>query len=153
MTMLEFTEKLDRKNNLHHSPVTTLTLPLDLRQKCRQRVMLDNGEEAAVILQRGAVLFHGDFLSTQNNIVIQVLAAEEDLSMVYCNDPLLFARACYHLGNRHMPLQIEENRFFYQSDHVLDHMLEGLGLTVSHVMASFEPEPGAYAGKIDHHAH
>ena len=60
------------------------------------------------------------------------------------HDSLKFAKACYHLGNRHVALQSLETELRFLSDHVLDRMLEGLGLTVSHEMLPFEPEAGAY---------
>lgn len=136
----------------------TLTLPLELRQKSRQRAVLDNGKEAAIFLKRGTVLKNGDCLSGPDDLIIQVQAADERLSSASCSDPLLFARACYHLGNRHMPLQIEPHRILYLHDHVLDDMLLGLGLTVTAVTEPFEPEPGAYGGSATgagshHHAH
>ena len=68
--------------------------------------------------------------------------------MVRTDAPLLFARACYHLGNRHISLQILPNELRYLHDHVLDHMVEGLGLKVSIENLPFEPEAGAY-----HHSH
>lgn len=138
---------------------TTLTLPLDLRQKSRQRVKLDNGDEAAVLLKRGTVLYHNDLLMSVDSTVVKVKAADECLSVVACSDPLLFARVCYHLGNRHVSLQIEPGRIFYLHDHVLDDMVRGHGLQVEQVTAPFEPEPGAYgghaggAGNGHHHGH
>jgi urease accessory protein len=135
-------------------PLTSLTLPYGLRQKSRQRVKLDNGEDAAIYLARGSLLYHGDLLVTEQDILIRVLAADELLSVAHCHDPLLFARACYHLGNRHIPLQIGTNRLAYLHDHVLDAMLHGLGLAVAHHTAPFEPEPGAYGAQAGHgHAH
>lgn len=68
----------------------------------------------------------------------------EPLSVVRSNEPLRFARACYHLGNRHVSLQILPGELRYLSDHVLDHMIEGLGLTVTRAELPFEPEAGAY---------
>lgn len=136
---------------------TTLTLPLDLRQKSRQRVELDNGQEAAIFLKRGTVLDNNDLLVSTDNRVVKVVAAKENLSVARCKDPLLFAKACYHLGNRHMPLQIEKEGVFYLHDHVLDDMLRGLGLEVEHIAAPFAPEAGAYGGKASntghHHGH
>ena len=85
--------------------------------------------------------------------VVVVRAAAEPVSEVCCGDPLLFARACYHLGNRHVPLQIDDGRLRYQHDHVLDDMLRGLGLQVGFAEAPFEPEPGAYGGSAHGHAH
>ncbi len=153
--MFEFIEKKEAHTLPEDlTPITTLTLPLDMRQKSRQRVLLDNGEDAAIYLQRGTVLYNGDILLTSGKEAVEIRAAEEELSSVYCADPLLLARACYHLGNRHMPLQIEKDRLYYLHDHVLDDMLRGLGLEVKHICAPFEPEPGAYNGKGGHsHAH
>lgn len=149
--MIEFYKKIAAPRG---EVVTTLTLPLDLRQKSRQRVRLDNGEEAALFLPRGTVLQNDDLLlSSDESTVIRVQAAAENLSVASCENPLLFARACYHLGNRHMPLQIEEGRILYLHDHVLDDMLRGLGLSVEQISAPFEPEPGAYGGSSSHAGH
>lgn len=153
--MKEFRRKVDAWQG---EVLTTLTLPLDLRQKSRQRVTLDNGEEAGLFLPRGTALKAGDHLVSENeSTAVKVQAAAENLSLASCESTLLFARACYHLGNRHMPLQIEEGRILYLHDHVLDDMLRGLGLEVERVSAPFEPEPGAYGGSAaqagHHHDH
>ena len=131
----------------------TLTLPYELRQKSRLRANLDNGEEIGLLLPRGTVLRGGDCLKSETGEVILVQAAEEVVSTVYEKEPTLFARACYHLGNRHVPLQIGQGWLRYLHDHVLDDMLKGLGLTVSCERAPFEPEAGAYGGGHQHHHH
>ena len=131
----------------------TLTLPYELRQKSRLRANLDNGEEIGLLLPRGTVLRGGDCLKSETGEVILVQAAEEVVSTVYEKDPTRFARACYHLGNRHVPLQIGQGWLRYLHDHVLDDMLKGLGLTVSCERAPFEPEAGAYGGGHQHHHH
>jgi len=147
--MLEFTAKIKESSI---KPITTVTLPLDKRQKSRQRVLLDNGQEAAILLKRGTVLHNNDLLISKENTIVRVQAADEQLSMVQCSNPLLFARACYHLGNRHVPLQIKDGLLLhYLHDHVLDDMLRGFGLTVLSVTEPFEPEPGAYGGTAGHH--
>ena len=66
---------------------------------------------------------------------------------------MLIARACYHLGNRHVPLQITQYWVRYAHDHVLDAMIRDLGLLVDHEEAPFEPESGAYSGGGHHHHH
>jgi urease accessory protein len=121
-----------------------LTLPFELRQKSRLRAKLDSGEEVGLMLERGQVLRNGDCLRAENGLIIEIKAAPEAVSTIISDDPLLLARACYHLGNRHVPLQIEPNKCRYLEDHVLDDMVIALGLTVSHEQASFEPEAGAY---------
>ena len=86
-------------------------------------------------------------------LAVLVRAADETLSIVRSDDPLLLARACYHLGNRHVPLQIGNGLVRYPHDHVLDDMLIGLGLQPSFTQAPFEPEPGAYGGSVQSHGH
>lgn len=146
--MHELTECLDQGE-----PVTTLTLPLEKRIRSRLRVTLDDGSEAGVFLQRGQVLHEGDLLGSADGLIVQVRAAAEPVSEVRCDDPLLLARACYHLGNRHMPVQIGKGLLRYGHDHVLDDMLRGLGLQPTFVQAPFEPEPGAYGGSVQGHSH
>ena len=130
-------------------PVATLTLPLASRIKSRLRMTLDDGREAGLFLERGLSLRDGDLLAGPGGLVVQVRAAPETLSVASCPDPLRLARACYHLGNRHVPLAIAEGRLRYQHDHVLDTMVRGLGLAVGTEEGPFEPEPGAYAGSGD----
>lgn len=132
---------------------TSLTLPFELRQRSRQRVHLDNGEEAALYLPRGTRLCHGDRLLSDGGLVVEVCAAEEQVSTLRCDDPLMLARACYHLGNRHVALQVGSGWARYLHDHVLDDMLHGLGLDVDVERAPFEPEPGAYHGAHHDHHH
>jgi urease accessory protein len=131
----------------------TLTLPLASRVKSRLRVTLDDGREAGLFLERGLSLKEGDLLggAEAEGLVVQVRAAPETLSVARCPDVLLLARACYHLGNRHVPVCIRAEQLSYPHDPVLDAMLRGLGLAVGVEQLPFEPEPGAYAGSG--HAH
>jgi urease accessory protein len=134
----------------------TLTLTFDQRQKCRLRAVLDSGEDVGVLLERGTVLKEGDRLTGEEGVVVQIRAALETVSVAHCADALQFARACYHLGNRHVPLQILPGELRYLHDHVLDDLLHGLGIAVQVQRAAFEPEPGAYAqghANSGHHAH
>ena len=146
--MLRFTHKTIAE------PALTLTLNYELRQKSRQRVELDNGKEAGLFLERGIILREGDCLATDEGQTIMIKAAKEAVSTVYCNDALQMARACYHLGNRHVALQITEKFIRFQADHVLDELCHGLGLTVVSEDAPFEPEPGAYGdyGHVQGHS-
>ena len=88
---------------------------------------------------------HGNILRAESGLLVKVIAAKENVSIVYSDDKVLLMRACYHLGNRHVPLQVSDDFLRYQKDHVLDEMVVGLGLEVSHEQSSFEPESGAYA--------
>jgi urease accessory protein len=131
----------------------TLTLPFDLRQRSRMRTRLDSGEDAGLLLPRGTVLRDGDLLRTDNGLVVRVVAAAEDVSTAASADPTRLARAAYHLGNRHIPLQIGAGWLRYRYDHVLDAMMAELGLRVIREQAPFEPEAGAYAQGHTHHGH
>ncbi len=122
----------------------TLTLAREQRVRSRLRVCLDTGEPAGLFLPRGTILRHGDLLASEDGIVVRVRAAVEAVSRVRCGDPLLLARACYHLGNRHAEVQILHGEIRYLRDHVLDRMVRGLGLQVVAASLPFEPEDGAY---------
>lgn len=123
----------------------TIKLTFEIRQKSRFKTQLNDGTEVGVFLPRGNVLRNGDCLKADDGRIIGVLADDEQVSTVTTNDQLLLSRACYHLGNRHVALQIDENKISYLHDHVLDDMLKGLGLTVDSELSPFEPENGAYA--------
>ena len=123
-----------------------LVLPFQLRTKSRLRTALADGEEVGIVLDRGSVLREGDLLLAADGRIVKVIAAPELVSTVTSNDPLALVRAAYHLGNRHVALQVEAQRLRYQHDHVLDEMVRGLGLSVTVEEAPFEPEAGAYGG-------
>lgn len=147
--MLRFTHKTKSKSD------NTLTLNYELRQKSRQRVELDGGDEAGLFLDRGIILREGDCLATDDGQTVMIKAAREAVSTVYCDDALQMARACYHLGNRHVALQITETYIRFQADHVLNELCHGLGLKVVSEDAPFEPESGAYGdyGHMQSHSH
>ena len=132
------------------TPVTDrLVLAYDARRRSRQRVTLVGGEEMGYVFPAGTVLRHGDRLLTGSGRVVAVEAAAEALLEVRADDTLLLIRAAYHLGNRHVPVQLGTGCLRFQPDHVLAEMLLGLGCTVTEIEAPFDPESGAYAG----HAH
>lgn len=128
------------------TPDDVVTLPYEARQKSRLLVNTDSGTEIGLFLPRGQVLRKGLILTGPDHYRVRVDAAPEPLSVVRTDDALQFARACYHLGNRHVALQIRPGELRFPADHVLDRMLEGLGLTVTHEELPFEPEQGAYHG-------
>ena len=129
-----------------------LTLTFEQRQKSRLRTRLDSGEDVGLMLPRGHILRDGEQLGSAAGRVIRIKAADEQVSTAQTKDQALFARACYHLGNRHTPLQIGENWVRYLQDHVLDELVRSLGLEVIQENAPFEPEAGAYHGG-HHHSH
>ena len=128
-----------------------LSLPFEKRQKSRLRARLESGDEVGLMLPRGTILRHGDCLLSNDGQVIQVKAEAEQVSTVTSNDPLLLLRAAYHLGNRHVPMQITNDCLRYLQDHVLDEMVRQLGLDVVHERVPFEPEKGAYDGHGHQH--
>lgn len=121
-----------------------VTLEHSERQKSRGLLKLDDGSEAALLLERGTGLQHGDRLLADDGVIVVVQAALEGLSIVTASDPLDLCRAAYHLGNRHVPLQINALRLAYLHDHVLDDMVRELGFQVTFAAERFEPESGAY---------
>jgi len=131
----------------------TLTLPFEDRRKSRLLARLDDGREAAVVLPRGTVLVDGVcLLDDQSNVVVTIKAAVETLSVAYASDRHQMLRAAYHLGNRHIPVQIGHDWLAYQHDHVLDDLARSLGLVVKVEERPFEPEAGGY-GQSHGHAH
>ena len=99
-----------------------------------------------LFLPRGTALRDGDLLRAENGWIICVRAAPETVSVARAADPVTLARASYHLGNRHIALQVTGDGVRYLHDHVLDEMVRSLGLTVTVESLPFEPEAGAYGG-------
>lgn len=133
----------------------SLTLPFELRQRSRLVAKLDSGRDVLLQLPRGSVLRHGTRLRLSDGSLVEVRAALETLSVVQSHDALELARAAYHLGNRHVALQLDHGGLAYLHDHVLDDMLRGLGLQPELCERPFEPEHGAYGHHhaADAHAH
>jgi urease accessory protein len=130
-----------------------MVLPFGLRSRSRFRARLASGREAGVILPRGGILRGGDLLLADDGNVVAVEAALERVSTLRAADSGSLARAAFHLGNRHVALEIGDGWLRYSHDHVLDAMSSGLGLTVVVEDAPFEPEAGAYHSDAHAHAH
>lgn len=133
------------------APTARLTLNFDARTKSRLRTQLADGEEVGLFLPRGTILRGGDRLQAADGRIVEVVSAPEDLIEARCADAFALARAAYHLGNRHVAVQVGEGWLRIQADHVLETMLTGLGAEVASLTAPFEPEAGAYAHG-HHHA-
>ena len=129
----------------------TVTLDYNDRTRSRLRVTLNSGVESGIVLPRGTSLYNGDVLQSENGFTVLIEASKETVSTVKTDNPHLLARVCYHLGNRHVPLQIESTRVRYLHDHVLDEMVKSMGLDVIVENECFEPESGAYHGGHSHH--
>lgn len=147
--MIKVSEILDHT----HEFDTHVVLGFDERQKSRLKVTLADGREAGLMLPRGTILRGGQCLLAEDGTRIRVEAAQELVSTAFTKDTLLLSRACYHLGNRHVPLQIGDTWVRYQHDHVLDEMVEAMGLKVFTEQAPFEPEGGAYESHVAQHSH
>jgi urease accessory protein len=105
------------------------------------------------MLNRGQILRGGDLLLASDGRVVEVRAAAETVSTVRSRDARQLACAAYHLGNRHIALQVGEGWLRYVHDHVLDSLVQGLGLVVEVGQAPFEPEAGAYRSAGARHGH
>ena len=152
--MLEIKSKLKVRKGAYDLEIRgQIRLPFEQRQKSRLKSRLLSGEEVALLLPRGEVLRGGDLVTASDGRVIEVLAAAESLLHVECADPSGLAKAAYHLGNRHVPVEIGEGYLRIAADHVLEKMLVKLGASVSKLSAPFEPESGAYAGEPASHEH
>lgn len=147
--MLKFTNKTDS----FVETTLSLTLPFESRQKARLHTKLDDGQEAGLFLPRGHILRGGDQLQAESGEVATIISANEDVSTVTSDDPYQLMRASYHLGNRHVPLEIKPTYIRYQYDHVLNEMIEHLQLSVKQESAPFEPESGAYSHSHHKHSH
>jgi len=126
-----------------------LVLPFELRQKSRLRTRSETGEEVGLFLPRGELLRGGDFLEADDGRVVRVTAKHEKVLHIGCPDGMQLARIAYHLGNRHVAVQVGDGFLRIAEDHVLEQMLRGLGARVTHVEAPFEPEAGAYGHSLN----
>jgi urease accessory protein len=132
----------------------TITLDWDVRQKSRFESTDSAGRQVGVFLQRGQVVRGGDVLVGEDGSLLQVLAAPQAvLRITHCTahgTPFDLTRAAYHLGNRHVPIELQADHLKIEPDHVLADMLRAMHLHVVEVDESFEPESGAYG---DHGGH
>lgn len=129
-------------------PRLTLALTAEERTRSRHHFELANGQSLLLRLPRGTVLKHLDYLETENNVVIEIQAKPEPVLTVTASDRLTLLRAAYHLGNRHVPIEITPDYLRFSPDPVLQKMLHHLGLEIQAEIVPFFPEAGAYV-----HAH
>ncbi len=130
--------------------VGTATLAHADRHRRRMRLTTDQGEPFLLDLKRPARLADGDGLQLENGSYIMVRSAAEPCLKIYCPDPPLLARVAWHLGNRHLPLQILADGLLIRADHVIADMVVGLGAFVQPLDCPFDPEAGAYEGTHGH---
>ena len=127
----------------------TVELDWDVRQKSRFDATDSTGRQIGIFLPRGTVARGGDVLVAEDVSLIRVIAAPQSvLRITHCKDhgtPYDLIRAAYHLGNRHVPIELKPDHLKIEPDHVLADMLRAMHLIVNAVEESFEPENGAYA--------
>ena len=129
--------------------VDSITLIYDDRYRRRLRLLGDAGTDFLLDLAEPTVLRDGDGLKLDEGGYVLVRAAHEPLVEIRASDAALFTRLAWHLGNRHLPTQIDTDRMLIRDDHVIVDMLKGLGADVRKVKAPFDPEGGAY-GQHNH---
>jgi len=136
---------------------TSITLDWDVRQKSRFESTDSAGRQVGVFLQRGQVVRGGDVLVGEDGSLLKVLAAPQAvLRITHCSQhgtPFDLTRAAYHLGNRHVPIELQTDHLKIEPDHVLADMLRAMHLIVHEVQDRFEPENGAYGEHGGGHHH
>ncbi len=132
-------------------------LDWDVRQKSRFDCTDSSGRALGVFLPRGSVARGGDVLVAEDGSLVRVVAAPQPVLVItHCTQhgtPFDLTRAAYHLGNRHVPIELRPDRLQIEPDHVLADMLRAMHLIVNEALAPFEPEGGAYGGHGDGHGH
>ena len=141
--MLTFTERLPASRDITVS--FTLSLTAEERTRSRYRYQSFDGTDLYLRLPRGTVLQDGDLLRSPNpEVVIRIVAKPEPVLTVTSSTPVNLLRAAYHLGNRHVPLEVAPNYLRLSPDPVLQAMLEQLGVESKEEVVAFKPEIGAY---------
>ena len=137
---------------------STVELDWDVRQKSRFDATDSLGRQLGVFLPRGTLVRGGDVLVAEDGSLVRVLAAPQPVLVITaCTEhgtPFDLTRAAYHLGNRHVPIELKPDHLKIEPDHVLADMLRAMHLTVVEANVAFEPEGGAYAsGGHSHGSH
>jgi urease accessory protein len=148
------------------SAVESVTLDFDDRFRRRKVFRTDSGAEFLLDLPEAQVLRDGDALPLSDGSLVLVRAAPEPLLEIQADNPEHLMRLAWHLGNRHLPAELQSHRILIRFDHVIERMLIGLGARLAKVHAPFNPEGGAYGehnrqpghhhhhhGDDDHHHH
>ena len=136
----------------------TVELDWDVRQKSRFECSDSAGRQLGVFLPRGTAVRGGDVLVAEDGSLVKVIAASQPVLVIsHCTDhgtPFDLTRAAYHLGNRHVPIELKPDHLKIEPDHVLADLLRAMHLIVNETAAAFEPESGAYSAQASHgHAH
>lgn len=140
--MLYFYQRLEPIPTLF--PELTVELSAEERTRSRYRTQCKDGQPVQLALPRGTVLRDGDLLRGDHGVLLQIRAKAESVLIVTAEDPIALLRAAYHLGNRHVPLEIGADYLRLEPDPVLAAMLRQMHLYVAEEEAPFQPEAGAY---------
>nr|WP_315187091.1 urease accessory protein UreE [uncultured Albidiferax sp.] len=135
---------------------STVELDWDVRQKSRFDATDSLGRQLGVFLPRGTLVRGGDVLVVEDGSLVQVVAAPQPVLVITIHGhgtPFDLTRAAYHLGNRHVPIELQPDHLKIEPDHVLAEMLRAMHLTVVEATVAFEPEGGAYAAGGHSHGH
>ena len=132
-------------------PFDLVVLPQDERHLRRRVLTLQHGDKLFVDLAEPVMLEDRDVLVLDDGRHVEIVAAEEELLEVRARDAIHLAELAWHIGNRHLPAQIEAGRILILRDHVIKAMLEGLGATVAEISEHFSPLRGAYSGHSHGH--
>ncbi len=127
-------------------PADTIVLDFDERHRRRIAMTGTRGLEFLLDLPDAVMLRGGDALVLEDGRLVEIVAAPEPLSEIRVGEPRDLARLAWHLGNRHLPIQILPNRIRIRRDEIIEDMARGLGAKIAHIEAPFDPEGGAYAG-------
>ena len=127
------------------APQHSVTLDGDQRYRRRIALKADDGLEFLLDLPQAVLLRHGDGLRLDDGRVVRVLAVPEELLEVRATDAHHMLKLAWHLGNRHLEAQIDQDRILIRRDHVIADMLHALGAAVTEVVEPFTPEAGAYS--------
>ena len=142
-------------------PTSPLILALTADERTKSRHYFENAHHAVwgqqgvyLRLPRGTVLHHNDRLTSADHaMVLRVIAKPEPVMTAIATTPLALLKAAYHLGNRHVPLEVQISHLRFAPDPVLRQMVEQMGLEVVEETVAFHPESGAYGGGHSHHHH
>ena len=130
-----------------------VTLAFDDRHRRRIRLTTDGGEAILLDLPKAKAMAHGDGLQIDDGRWLEVRAAPEPLLEIRCATPLALIRMAWHLGNRHLPTDLTDERLRIRPDHVIEAMAVGMGGRVEHIVEPFQPEGGAYDEENTTHSH
>jgi urease accessory protein len=158
--MLQVTKLLPQGQGL--APVllkraASVELDWDVRQKSRFEATDSQGRRLGVFLPRGTAVRGGDVLVAEDGSMVRVIAAPQPVLVITAcrqhGSAFDLTRAAYHLGNRHVAIELKPDHLKIEPDHVLAQMLRAMHLDVAQTEAAFEPEGGAYAPAAGHHHH